>query len=74
MTYQDAVYTNLANGIKLDSYFLTDLSLRYRMHSGVEFMVSVNNLFNKHYNQSCLGNQMIPGQDINWKASVSYSF
>lgn len=74
MTYQDAVYTNLANGIKLDSYFLTDLSLRYKMHSGVEFMASVNNLFNRHYNVSCLGNQMIPGQDINWKVSVGYSF
>lgn len=74
MTYQDAVFTNLANGIKLDAYFLTDLSLRYKMHNGVEYMVTVNNLFNRHYNQSCLGNQMIPGKDINWKVSVSYSF
>ena len=37
-------------------------------------MASVNNLFNRHYNVSCLGNQMIPGQDINWKVSVGYSF
>ncbi len=74
MTYQDAVYTNLANGIKLDSFFLTDIAVRYKMHCGVEYKVAVNNLFNRHYNVSCLGNQMIPGQDINWKVSVGYSF
>ncbi|MDE5878092.1 MAG: TonB-dependent receptor [Muribaculaceae bacterium] len=74
LTYQDAVYTNLANGIKLDSFFLTDIALRYKMHCGVEYKVAVNNLFNRHYNVSCLGNQMIPGQDINWKVSVGYSF
>lgn len=74
MIYQDAVYTNLTNGIKLDSFFLTDAALRYKMACGVEYKVAVNNLFNRHYNVSCLGNQMIPGQDINWKISVGYSF
>lgn len=73
-TYQDKVYTNLTNGITLDSYLLCDLSLRYRMKNGVGFMATVNNLFNKHYNVSNLGNQMIPGQDINYKFSVTYSF
>lgn len=74
LTYQDKVYTNLTNGITLDSYLLCDLSLRYRMRNGVGFMATVNNLFNKHYNVSNLGNQMIPGQDINYKLSVTYSF
>ena len=74
LTYQDKVYTNLTNGITLDSYLLCDLSLRYRMGNGVGFMATVNNLFNRHYNVSNLGNQMIPGQDINYKFSVTYSF
>ncbi len=74
LSYQDKVYTNLTNGIYLDSYLLCDLSLRYRMKNGVGFMATVNNLFNKHYNVSNLGNQMIPGQDINYKVSVTYSF
>ncbi len=74
LTYQDKVFTNLTNGIMLDSFLLCDVSLRYKMHCGVEYMVTVNNLFNKHYNESCLGTQMIPGKDINYKASVSYSF
>ncbi len=37
-------------------------------------MATVNNLFNRHYNVSNLGTQMIPGQDINYKLSVTYSF
>jgi iron complex outermembrane receptor protein len=74
MTYQDAVYTNLTNGIKLDSSFLVDASLRYKMACGIEYKATVNNLLNRHYNVSCLGNQMIPGQDINWKVSLGYSF
>lgn len=74
LTYQDKVYTNLTNGITLDSYLLCDLSLRYRMKNGVGFIATINNLFNKHYNVSNLGNQMIPGQDINYKLSVTYSF
>lgn len=74
LTYQDAVFTNLTNGIKLDSYFLADIALRYKMSCGVEYKIVINNLFNRHYNVSCLGTQMIPGQDINWKVSVGYSF
>lgn len=74
LTYQDDVFTNLTTGVKLDSYFLCDLSLRYKMHNGIQYMLTVNNLFDKHYNVSCLGTQMIPGEDINWKVSVGYSF
>lgn len=74
LTYQDRVYTNLTNNISLDPYLLCDLSLRYKLKNGVGFMATVNNLFNRHYNVSNLGTQMIPGQDINYKLSVTYSF
>ena len=39
LTYQDKVYTNLANGIQLDSSLLCDVSLRYRIIHNMDFPI-----------------------------------
>lgn len=39
LTYQNKVYTNLANGIQLDSSLLCDVSLRYRIIHNMDFPI-----------------------------------
>lgn len=74
VSYQDKVYTNLSDNLFLKGYCTVDLSLRYRLHNGVEVMATVNNLFNTKYYYSCLGTQLMPGPETNYKLTLGYTF
>lgn len=74
VNYQDKIYTNLADNLWLKGYWMTNLSLRYRLLNGVSVIGTVNNLFNTKYYYSTLGTQLMPGPDINYKITLSYTF
>lgn len=74
VNYTGTVYTDLAADLQLKGYWMPNLSVRYRLPNGVEAMATINNLFNTKYYYSTLGTQLMPGADLNFKLSLSYTF
>ena len=74
LNYQDKVYANITDNLTFDSYWMTDLSLHYKLLNNITILGTINNLFDAHYTASALGTQFMPGAERNYRLSLTYSF
>ncbi len=83
VNYRDAVYRiNDLNNIasKLDSYWVANLKLNYKLKNDSSFYFGINNIFNKKYSEygsygNSSGNMALyPSPGINYYTGVRYAF
>ncbi len=74
LNYQDDVFINVADNVKYDPYWMTDLGVSYKLKNNIRLSLMVNNILNVDYCDSSLGTQFFPGTPRNYLVSASYSF
>ncbi len=73
VNFQDDLYMNSSNTLKIDDYWMTDLGVSYKLKNNVRLALNVKNLFNVDYYSSVTPN-FVPGAPRNYLVSASYSF
>ena len=54
LNYQDDVFINVADNVKYDPYWMTDLGVSYKLKNNIRLSLMVNNILNVDYCDSSL--------------------
>lgn len=71
-SYTGKVYRNTTNSTWFDAYWITDFGLSYLLRNNVHLTFNLNNLFDNHYYNQALGQQLVPSMPRNFQVAISY--